>query len=131
MTNKKLGNDFEAAFCEILSQHGFWAHQFAQNQAGQPADVMAVKDGKAHLIDCKVCSGRGFPLSRIEDNQHAAMDMWSKCGNGDGWFALLFKEKIYMIQHYEMLMFEGTLVSLPGEVIRQFGTLIEDWVRTR
>ncbi len=131
MTNKKLGNDFEAAFCEILSKHGFWAHQFAQNQAGQPADVMAAKDGKAYLIDCKVCSGRGFPLSRIEDNQHSAMELWGKCGNGDGWFALLFKGQIYMIQHYEMLMFEETLVSLPGEVIRQFGTLIEDWVRIR
>ena len=54
MSNKKLGNSFEAELCEILSQHGFWAHNLAQNAAGQPADVIAVKDGEAFLIDCKV-----------------------------------------------------------------------------
>lgn len=41
--NKKLGNNFETEFCEILSAHGFWVHNLAQNQAGQPADVIAVK----------------------------------------------------------------------------------------
>ena len=41
MTNKKLGNSFESTFCEILFQQGFWCHNLAQNQAGQPADVIA------------------------------------------------------------------------------------------
>ncbi len=34
-TNKKIGNSFEAEFCEILFQHNFWCHNMAQNQAGQ------------------------------------------------------------------------------------------------
>ena len=38
-TNRKLGNTFEAEFCEALYAEGFWVHNMAQNQAGQPADV--------------------------------------------------------------------------------------------
>ena len=56
MSNKKLGNSFESELCEILSMYGFWCHNLAQNSAGQPADVIAVRNGKAYLIDCKVCS---------------------------------------------------------------------------
>lgn len=85
MTNKKLGNSFESVFCEILFQQGFWCHNLAQNQAGQPADVIAVRDGKSYLIDCKVCSRGRFPFSRIEDNQHTAMRAWQESGNGTGW----------------------------------------------
>ena len=89
MTNKKLGNSFEAEFCEVLAGSGYWVHNLAQNQAGQPADVIAVKDGKAYLIDCKVCStAAGFKFSRIEDNQELSMQLWETCGNGTGWFAL-------------------------------------------
>lgn len=55
-TNRKIGNSFETEFCELLFQHGFWCHNMAQNAAGQPADVIAVKGKTAYLIDCKVCS---------------------------------------------------------------------------
>lgn len=53
-TNRKIGNSFETEFCELLFQHGFWCHNMAQNAAGQPADVIAVKGKTAYLIDCKV-----------------------------------------------------------------------------
>ena len=79
-SNKKLGNGFETEFCEILSAHGFWVHNMAQNQAGQPADVIAVKSGHAYLIDCKVCSSKSFPLSRVEENQELSMELWKSCG---------------------------------------------------
>ena len=55
-TNRKIGNSFETEFCELLFQYGFWCHNIAQNAAGQPADVIAVKNKTAYLIDCKVCS---------------------------------------------------------------------------
>ena len=48
--NKKNGNHFEEEFCELLALHGFWAHNMAQNQVGQPADVIAVKNGIPVLI---------------------------------------------------------------------------------
>ena len=59
-TNRKIGNSFETEFCELLFQHGFWCHNMAQNAAGQPADVIAVKGKTAYLIDCKVCSNNRF-----------------------------------------------------------------------
>ena len=65
MSNRKLGNSFEAELCEILFENGFWVHNLAQNQAGQPADIIAARNKVAYLIDCKVCSGNGFPLSRV------------------------------------------------------------------
>lgn len=49
-TNRKIGNSFETEFCELLFQHGFWCHNMAQNAAGQPADVIAVKGKTAYLI---------------------------------------------------------------------------------
>lgn len=107
MTNKKLGNDFESAFCEILFEKGFWCHNLAQNQAGQPADVIAVRDGNAYLIDCKVCSRGRFTFSRIEENQRTAMEAWKESGNGVGWFALLCADHIFMVDF-------DTLKKLPG-----------------
>ena len=79
--NKTMGNHFEEELCELLAEQGFWAHNLAQNQVGQPADVLAVRDNIAILIDCKVCSNNRFPLSRIEPNQEAAMTMWEAQGN--------------------------------------------------
>ena len=67
MSNKKSGNQFEATLCEILAEEGFWCHNLAQNSAGQPADVIAVKNGEAYLIDCKVCSRGRFSFDRIEE----------------------------------------------------------------
>ena len=52
MSNKKIGNGFETEFCEKLFQNGYWVHNIAQNAAGQPADVIAVRNGVAFLIDC-------------------------------------------------------------------------------
>lgn len=49
--NRKLGNSFEAEFCQMLFDRGFWAHNLAQNNAGQPADVIAVRDKIALLDD--------------------------------------------------------------------------------
>ena len=83
MTNKKIGNDFESDFCEILFENGFWTHNLAQNASGQPADVIAARNGKTYLIDCKVCSNRGFALSRMEENQDLSMELWKDTGNGD------------------------------------------------
>lgn len=95
--NRKIGNDFETEFCEILADHGFWVHNFALKKSGQPADVIAVKNRIAKLIDCKVCENDTFPLSRIEENQKLSMDLWEKCCNGQGWFALNTSRGTYMI----------------------------------
>ena len=74
--NRTVGSQFEEELCGLLAEHGWWAHNMAQNQTGQPADVIAVKNNIAVLIDCKDCENNRFPLSRIECNQEGAMTLW-------------------------------------------------------
>lgn len=131
MSNKKLGNDFESEFCKILSEHGYWCHNLAQNSAGQPADVIAVKDTIAFLIDCKVCSSDRFPFSRIEDNQELAMEMWRDCGNTHGIFALKFSEGIYMIPMYSMINCRNKHSAMSLDLAKMYGLSLEEWLELR
>ena len=131
MSNKKLGNSFETEFCEILAEHGFWVHQLSQNAAGQPADVIAVRNGRAYLIDCKVCStDKGFALSRVEENQDLAMNLWNECGNYHGWFAFkLPTGDIFMLPHFAIKALRHRQAYLsPGEIYED-GQPIEKWVK--
>lgn len=101
--NRTVGGRFESELCEVLAGHGWWAHNLAQNQVGQPADVIAVKGNTAVLIDCKVCADNRFALSRIEGNQEGAMTLWRERGNYFCYFAFKLKDgSIYMI-HYDTL----------------------------
>lgn len=131
-TNKKVGNHFETDLCEVLFAHGFWAHNMAQNKDGQPADLIAAKDGRAYLIDCKVCSGkRGFSLNRIEDNQELSMNLWSERGNGSGWFAIRIEgDEIYMISHTVLTACAKVkkISTLPFASIRELGIPLERWI---
>lgn len=129
-TNKKLGNTFETEFCEILGKHGYWVHNMAQNAAGQPADVIAVRDRIAFLIDCKVCSKNRFPISRVEENQHFAMEFWAMCGNGEGWFALKVEDEIFMIPHYSIVELSYRQSSLNLTEIKEYGVKLERWLES-
>ena len=131
MTNKKIGNDFESDFCEILFNEGFWVHNMAQNASGQPADVIAARNGKTYLIDCKVCTVRGFALSRMEENQDLSMELWEACGNGEGWFAVLIGEQIAMIPHFIIKVLRNQQSYLNELEIREYGTLLEKWLQKK
>ena len=126
MSNKKIGNSFEVELCEILSQHGFWAHNLAQNAAGQPADIIAVKNGVPFLIDCKVCSGKSFSLFRVEENQRLSMCLWSDCFNGDGWFAVKFGKNIYMVTLGRLLSI--TAKNLTEEFFKEYTQTLDEWL---
>ncbi|MDR0820909.1 MAG: hypothetical protein LBN40_00380 [Oscillospiraceae bacterium] len=130
VNNKKLGNDFEAQLCEILFEEGFWCHNLAQNQAGQPADVIAVKNGKAYLIDCKVCSTSRFALSRMEDNQDLSMEHWKDCGNDDGWFAILLRNNaIHMIPHFAVREMAKRRSSIGEQEICDKTLSLVEWLK--
>lgn len=128
MSNKRLGNEFEQEFCEILYQHGYWVHNLAMNQAGQPADVIAVKEKTAYLIDCKVCSHNRFPLSRVEENQHFSMEFWKMCGNGEGWFALKVDNEVIMIPHFSIVALSHEKSTLNLNDIQEYGVTLERWL---
>lgn len=129
MTNKKLGNDFEQELCKRLSEYGFWVHVLNANKAGQPADIIAVRNKTAHLIDAKVCSSRGFALSRMEENQELAMELWKECGNGQGWFALKVPTgEIYMIPLICIQGYKRVQAYLSFSDIHTLGKPLEKWV---
>lgn len=87
ISNKKLGSDFERDVAKKLFDKGWWVHNFAQGPDGQPADLIAVKDDYAMLIDCKVISsGDYFDLSRIEPNQLSVAKMYEE----RTWFKYVF-----------------------------------------
>ena len=128
MNNKKLGNDFEFELCEILSTHGFWVHPMRQDNSGQPADIIAVRNKASHLIDAKVCMDNKFPFSRVEENQDLAMELWKDCGNGLGWFALKIDSGIYMLSHYCIQAYMNQQSSLSAKEITELGLPLERWV---
>lgn len=81
---------FQTWVCEELSKRGFWAYETINKPSGQPADVIAVKSNIGHIIECKVTRSNRFPLSRVEDNQITAIEMFEMCGNSESWFAFYF-----------------------------------------
>ena len=131
MANKKLGNDFEQELCEKLSEYGFWVHNMALNKSGQPADIIAVRNKQAYLIDAKVVStSRGFALSRVEENQDLAMDLWNERGNGQGWFAFkLPTGEIYMLPHICVKALMVSQSTLSVIEIFHMGKTLDKWVK--
>lgn len=97
MNNKRVGTNFEREFAGMLSKHGFWAHCIKDNTNGQPFDVIAAKNGKTFVFDCKDCQGKTFQLSRMEENQREAMKLWQETGNSEGIFSLRFHGRIYLL----------------------------------
>lgn len=99
MNNKKVGNDFEKEYAEILSKKGFWVTLLTpqKNIGSQPADIIAIKNDEALLIDCKTCEKHLFPITRIEQNQRQAFKKYSKCNNTNYLIVIKYNNKIYEI----------------------------------
>ncbi len=113
-SNKKNGTTFEEEFAQFLYENGFWVHLLTQNAAGQPADIIAVKNGRALLIDCKVCEKDLFRMERIEENQWTSMNFWRQRGNGEGWFALKTSDgtvTLFCLEEMERLSLYTTVLS--------------------
>ncbi len=132
MSNKAIGNSFERELADTLYNAGFWVHLLCQNQDGQPADIIAVKNKKAYLIDCKVCStDKGFNLSRMEENQDLAMELWKDCGNGEGWFAVKLSDQVYMIPHFTMKACRNQQSTMTPNDVFECGKKVELWLRCK
>lgn len=130
MINKKLGNKFEKELSEILYNAGYWVHLLNQNKNGQPADIIAVKNKKAYLIDAKVCSLEKFAFKRVEENQHLSMQMFIECGNTTPYFALKARNEIYMLSYKTIrdLIKQGKK-QLDFAEINKYGTRLNTWLR--
>ena len=132
MINKKLGNKFEKELSEILYNAGYWVHLLNQNKNGQPADIIAVKNKKAYLIDAKVCSLEKFAFKRVEENQRLSMQMFIECGNTTPYFALKARNEIYMLSYKTIrdLIKQGKK-QLDFAEINKYGTRLSTWLRIK
>ena len=132
MINKKIGNDFEQELCQILAGAGYWTHNFASKKNGQPADIIAVKNGKAYLIDAKECTREIFPLKRMEYNQELSMGLWIECGNTTPYFALKARNEIYMVDYTTVMdLIRSGKKQLNLEDMNKYGTRLAAWLRIR
>lgn len=132
LINKKLGNDFEQEICEILADAGYWTHNFANRKNGQPADIIAVKNGGAYLIDAKVCTFDVFAFRRIEENQRYAMEAWILSGNTDPYFAIKCKDETYMVSYVTINDLERRgKKQLNKEDMEKHGTRLATWLSIR
>lgn len=130
--NKYLGNKFEKELSEILYDAGYWVHLLNQNKNGQPADIIAVKNGKAYLIDAKECTWEIFPFRRMEYNQELSMGLWIECGNTTPYFALKARNEIYMVS-YEFIkeLSEQGKKQLNLEDMNKYGVRLATWLRIK
>lgn len=129
MSNRSVGTAFERELCKLLFDNGFWSHNLKQDNAGQPADIIAVRNKIAYLIDCKDCSAKGFDLRRVEENQINAMQLWNECGNGQGWFALKVEGEIYMLPLLIIQAWQTNHSSMSFDEIRELAKPLEAWVK--
>ena len=98
--NKQLGTEFEQEFCERLAHDGFWVHFIAPDRRGaQPFDIVAAKDGRAFAIDCKTCVDKKFSISRLEENQKTAFELWMSLVRNMPYLAVKHNEQVYMIAY--------------------------------
>lgn len=113
MNNKKIGNIFEEDFARFLSDKGYWVAPFPgkAHTNSQPADLIACKDSKPFLIDCKTLSTKNglFPLNRLEENQRLASQRWKQCGNDNYYLAILWNNNVYFISIYNINLEDKSL----------------------
>jgi Holliday junction resolvase len=103
MNNKKLGTEFEREVVKLLSQKGYWVHFITPDARGsQPFDIIASRNDSPFVIDCKTSATKWFNISRLEDNQIMAFELWLKKGNKYAFVVIKYNGKIYCIP-YRML----------------------------
>lgn len=129
-SNKSQGTTFENEFCETLGRKGFWAHNLTQDKSGQPADVIAVKNGCGWLIDCKLLANKkAFPLSRVEENQLLAMALWKERTKFGAYFAIKSYGKVYMVPYVTVVTHMS--MGLKSLDITESGFSLEKWLEER
>lgn len=130
--NRTVGGRFEQELSHTLAEAGFWVHVFQQNNAGQPADIIAVR-GRFHtLIDCKVCDGGVFPFERIEENQRLAMKTFFNKAGELSYFALKLPDgKIRMVslERCETLKVRG-YKRITAEKMQTETWSLENWLES-
>lgn len=101
MNNKSKGNKFEENVAYKLAEKGFWATLLAgANHTGsQPADIIATKNNKFWIIDCKTLENKTgrFTIDRAENNQIAAYKKLYKVGSYNYFYYIIWQNDVYSV----------------------------------
>lgn len=129
-SNKTSGNRFEQEFAKVLYQHGYWVHVMQQNKDGQPADIIAIKGSYHVLIDCKeVNTKNGFVLTRVEENQRLAMNLFRSRCKQLCWFAVKFQDgTVRMISLANIEDAEKKGIKAITDILSQQFMTDEEWI---
>ena len=128
--NRSTGNKFEQELSHELAQAGFWVHVMQQNKAGQPADIIAIKEKFHTLIDCKVCEKGIFVFRRVEENQRFAMTTFFRKAGELCYFALKMPNgdiRMISLTRIDLLAARGKK-SLNADELKTEARLLEDWL---
>ena len=67
---KKIGNQTEKDFANLMFNKGWWVHILNDKVNGQPFDIIMAKNSAVWFLDVKNVSGKNYFLhNRIEPNQ--------------------------------------------------------------
>lgn len=112
MSNRQKGNELERIVADIFSKKGYWVHNFNLGRAGQPVDLIVVKNCEAKIIEVKDCSKGYFEPYRIEDNQYLSIGKWWSCNrNKNAYFAMRFNEQIYIVDAEKIIETERRITE--------------------
>lgn len=125
----KLGKDFEEQLCWWLSGNGYYVIYNEKGMSGsQPADIIAIKNNIATLIECKHLENKTgiFNLSRLEANQFLAYKKFKEKNNTNMIVAIKWDNKVYFI-NFDLLQFFDKSIDLKKiepNIINFFGEVV-------
>jgi Holliday junction resolvase len=104
MNNKQLGDKFEQEMVEWFATAGYWVHFLTPDKRGaQPFDIIAVRNGRAVVGDCKTSSRKTFSIDRLEDNQRLAFERWIACGNEVPYVFIKYRDVVWFVPYTYLL----------------------------
>jgi hypothetical protein len=97
---KKIGNQTEKDFANLMFNKGWWVHILNDKVNGQPFDIIMAKNSAVWFLDVKNVSGKNYFLhNRIEPNQKSSMKMLMKRGISNVGFVICFDGEWYLLKY--------------------------------
>lgn len=113
MDNKSKGNKFEEDVAAKLASQGLWATVItgAKHTGSQPADIIATKNNKFWIIDCKTLENKSgtFTIDRAESNQIRAYKKLYSVGSYNYFYYILWNNDVYAVPMEDIIHNDKTI----------------------
>lgn len=114
-SNKKTGIMFEKMFSILLKENKFWAR--LDKGYAQTCDIIAGKNNKIYLFECKVCKKDSFSRSRVEENQSNSRRWFIETGNENAYF-------VFYVTETKQIYLSKDIITRPSN-----GINLERWMK--